>query len=133
MAPAHPVLATVRPTALKRALRNLIDNAIRYGDKAIVEIAATAGTAVVTIADLGPGLPEDRLDKVFEPFVRLEGSRSRETGGVGLGLAITRTVVQAHGGEIVLRNRSEGGLEVTVRLPLGERRRDGAYGRRPTS
>jgi signal transduction histidine kinase len=133
MLPAHPVLATVRPTALKRALRNLIDNAIRYGDKAVVEIAATAGTAVITVADLGPGLPEDQLDKVFEPFVRLEGSRSRETGGVGLGLAIARTIVQAHGGEIVLRNRSEGGLEATVRLPLGEQERVGAYGRRPTS
>jgi signal transduction histidine kinase len=133
MLPAHPVLATVRPTALKRALRNLIDNAIRYGDKAIVEIAATAGTAVITIADLGPGLPEDQLDKVFEPFVRLEGSRSRETGGVGLGLAIAQTIVQAHGGEIVLRNRSEGGLEATVRLPLGEQERVGAYSRRPTS
>lgn len=120
MAPAHPVLATVRPAALKRALRNLIDNAIRYGDKAIVEIAAMAGTAIITVVDLGPGLPEDQLDKVFEPFVRLEGSRSRETGGVGLGLAIARTIVQAHGGEIVLRNRSEGGLEVTVHLPLGE-------------
>ncbi len=120
MAPARPVFVTVRQTALKRALRNLIDNAIRYGDKAHVALAASSGTAIVTIADEGPGLPEDQLDKVFEPFVRLEGSRSRETGGVGLGLAIARTIVQAHGGEIVLRNRSEGGLEAMVRLPFGK-------------
>lgn len=115
----QPVLATVRPTSLKRALRNLIDNALRYGDAARVTLTREQGKAVITVADNGPGLPEDQLEKVFEPFVRLERSRSRDTGGVGLGLAIARTIVQAHGGDVTLRNRPEGGLEATLRLPLG--------------
>jgi signal transduction histidine kinase len=118
IATTGPVLATVRPTALKRALRNLIDNAVRYGDRAHVELEARSGNAIITIADDGPGLPEDQFENVFEPFVRLEGSRSRDTGGVGLGLAIARSIVRAHGGEITLSNRPAGGLEATVQLPL---------------
>jgi signal transduction histidine kinase len=118
IATTGPVLATVRPTALKRALRNLIDNAVRYGDRAHVELKARSGNAIITIADDGPGLPEDQFENVFEPFVRLEGSRSRDTGGVGLGLAIARSIVRAHGGEITLANLPAGGLEATVQLPL---------------
>lgn len=114
----QPVLATVRPTPLKRALRNLIDNAIRYGDRARVMLTQQPGLAIITITDDGPGLPEDQLDAVFEPFRRLETSRSRDTGGVGLGLAIARTIVQAHGGDVTLANRPEGGLQATVRLPV---------------
>ncbi|MDP4031654.1 MAG: ATP-binding protein [Pseudorhodobacter sp.] len=114
----QPVLATVRPTPLKRALRNLIDNAIRYGDRAQVMLTQQPGMAIITIADDGPGLPEDQLVAVFEPFRRLETSRSRDTGGVGLGLAIARTIVQAHGGNVTLANRPEGGLQATVRLPV---------------
>ena len=76
------------------------------------------GLAVISIADTGPGLPEDQLEAVFEPFVRLEGSRSRDTGGVGLGLAIARTIIQAHGGTVMLRNRRKGGLEAVVTLPM---------------
>ncbi|MFN4155763.1 MAG: ATP-binding protein [Paracoccaceae bacterium] len=74
----------------------------------------------ITIADKGPGLPADQLEAVFEPFVRLEGSRNRDTGGVGLGFAIAPTIIQAHGGTVVLRNRPEGGVEAVVNLPIGE-------------
>ncbi|MBW6506868.1 MAG: HAMP domain-containing protein [Rhodobacteraceae bacterium] len=117
-APAAPVIATVRPNALNRALRNLIDNAIRYGDAAQISLVREPGAARITIADSGPGLPEDQLQAVFEPFVRFETSRSRDTGGAGLGLAIARTIVQAHGGEVTLQNRPDGGLQAVVRLPL---------------
>lgn len=120
LAPSQPLLATIRPTALSRALRNLIDNAVRYGDVAMVTLSRVPGLAVITIADKGPGLPNDQLEAVFEPFVRLEGSRSRDTGGVGLGLAIARTIIQAHGGTVTLRNRPEGGVEAVVTLPTGE-------------
>ena len=106
VAVAAPGYVTIRPQALNRALRNLFDNAVRYGD------------AEAPIADNGPGLPDDQLEAVFEPFVRLEGSRSRDTGGVGLGLAIARTIIQAHGGTVILRNRLQGGLEAVVTLPI---------------
>ena len=76
--------------------------------------------AVITIADKGPGLPAGQLEAVFEPFVRIEAFRNRDTGGVGLGLAIARTIIQAHGGTVVLRNRPEGGVEAVVNLPIGE-------------
>ncbi|MDP2083636.1 MAG: ATP-binding protein, partial [Gemmobacter sp.] len=119
LAPGGPLRATLRPQAMNRALRNLIDNAVRYGGRAQVALTTEPGAAVITIADTGPGLPEDQLEAVFEPFVRLEASRSRDTGGVGLGLAIARTIIQAHGGTVTLRNRPHGGLEAVVRLPLG--------------
>lgn len=120
LAPSQPVPVTIRPHALNRALRNLIDNAVRYGDVANVTLTQEPGTVIITIADTGPGLPRDQLEAVFEPFVRLEGSRNRDTGGVGLGLAIARTIVQAHGGTILLRNRAGGGLDAMVRLPIGD-------------
>jgi signal transduction histidine kinase len=119
-APSQPLLASVRPIALSRALRNLIDNAVRYGDVAVVTLKQEPGLAVISIADKGPGLPADQLEAVFEPFVRLEGSRSRDTGGVGLGLAIARTIIQAHGGTVTLRNIPAGGVEAVVNLPIGE-------------
>jgi signal transduction histidine kinase len=117
LAPSPPVPVIVRPQALNRALRNLIDNAVRYGGVAKVTLTQEPGMAVIKVADQGPGLPEDQLESVFEPFVRLEGSRNRDTGGVGLGLAIARTIIQAHGGTITLRNLPEGGLEAVVSLP----------------
>ena len=120
LAPTPPVLATIRPQALNRALRNLIDNAVRYGNVANMTLAQEHGMAVITIADKGPGLPEDQLEAVFEPFVRLEASRNRDTGGVGLGLAIARTIIQAQGGTVLLRNRGGGGLEAVVWLPIGD-------------
>ena len=115
---ASAIMAHVRPVSLKRALRNLIDNAIRYGSVAEIGLAHDQEAAIITISDNGPGLPEDQFEAVFEPFRRLETSRSRNTGGHGLGLAIARTVIRAHGGDITLRNRNTGGLTVTVELPL---------------
>lgn len=120
LAPSKPLFATIRPQALNRALRNLIDNAVRFGAVANVTLAQKQGMAVITIADTGPGLPNDQLEAVFEPFVRFESSRNRDTGGVGLGLAIARTIIQAQGGSVLLRNLPEGGLEAVVRLPIGE-------------
>ncbi len=116
---SEPLFTTIRPQSLSRAFRNLIENAVRYGRTAEVSLKQEPGVAVVAIADAGPGVPEDQLEAVFEPFVRLESSRSRDTGGVGLGLAIARTVVQAHGGTVTLRNLPDRGLEATVRLPTG--------------
>lgn len=110
-------VARLRPMAMKRAIRNLVENAVTYGGRARVRLAAEAGEIVVTVEDDGPGIPEAELERVFEPFVRLETSRSRDTGGTGLGLAIARSVVRAHGGEITLANRPGGGLRATVRLP----------------
>jgi signal transduction histidine kinase len=108
----------LRPHALRRALRNVIDNALRYGGRAAVRLERVGGTARITVSDDGPGIPEADLERVFEPFVRLETSRSRETGGSGLGLAIARTIIHAHGGDIRLANRPEGGLTATIDLPI---------------
>ncbi|MEM6548610.1 MAG: ATP-binding protein [Pseudomonadota bacterium] len=106
-----------RVVALRRALRNLIDNAVRYGHRARLSIASHGDTVTVDVDDDGPGLPADKIDAMFEPFVRLDASRNRETGGVGLGLPIARTVLRAHGGDVILRNRSEGGLRASMILP----------------
>lgn len=109
--------ARVRPVALRRAVRNLVENAIRYGGRADVGLARAGDGFEIRVADSGPGIPDDKLEEVFEPFTRLETSRSQETGGVGLGLSTARSIIRAHGGELVLRNRPEGGLEATIRLP----------------
>lgn len=111
------LMMRIRPVALKRGLRNLIDNAIRYGDRADIELDGSENNIAITITDYGPGLPEDQLEAVFEPFYRHETSRNRDTGGAGLGLAIARSAIHAHGGDISLRNRPEGGMVATVRLP----------------
>ena len=113
------LVISCRPVSLKRAFRNLIENGIRYGEAVTIAIKRDGADAVVTITDKGPGIPEDRLADVFEPFVRLEESRSEETGGIGLGLAITRSIIHAHGGTISLKNGQEGGLVAEVRLPVG--------------
>lgn len=109
----------LRPNAMRRALRNLIENALRYGQAARINWQKTGGEVVLTLDDDGPGIPEDQLDKVFDPFVRLEESRSLKTGGHGLGLSIARTIIQSHGGDVTLSNRPEGGLRARVRLPSG--------------
>ncbi len=106
-----------RPVSLKRALRNMIENAAAYGHRARVALEESAGEFAVVIDDDGPGIPEEDRERVFGPFVRLEESRSRETGGIGIGMAIARSIIRAHGGDIVLVNRPEGGLRATVRLP----------------
>jgi signal transduction histidine kinase len=105
-----------RPLALKRCLTNLIENAIKYGKSAEVRLEDDGRELRITVADHGPGIPEAELERVFEPFYRVESSRSRETGGVGLGLSVARDIVRAHGGELTLRNRPAGGLEAVVTL-----------------
>jgi signal transduction histidine kinase len=118
MAPAAPQIHDCQPNALKRALTNLLDNAVKYGKRAQVAIA-TAGKAIeITIDDEGPGIPDAELPKVFQPFYRVEDSRSRDTGGTGLGLAIAQSIVQAHGGELTLANRPGGGLRASIKLPV---------------
>ena len=107
------------PMALKRAFANLIDNAIKYGNTARVALTAREDEVVVTVEDDGPGIPEGEREKVFTAFYRIEGSRSRETGGVGLGLAVVRTIVRAHGGEVTLETAASGGLRAVVTLPRG--------------
>lgn len=102
---------------LKRCLTNLIDNAVLYGGRATVVIKDTPQRLTLRVLDDGPGIPETELEKVFEPFYRLEGSRSRQTGGTGLGLTIARNIAQTHGGNVVLRNRAEHGLEAVLTLP----------------
>jgi signal transduction histidine kinase len=104
-----------KPLALKRCLGNLLQNAIQYGHEAHVKVEDGAAL-IVRIRDRGPGIPEDALDRVFEPFFRLESSRNRGTGGTGLGLGIARDIAQAHGGTITLRN-VDGGLEAELALP----------------
>ena len=103
--------------ALTRAMQNLIENALKYGEEAEIRIEDSPERLVIRVLDNGPGLSEDMLRRVFDPFFRVEQSRSRETGGSGLGLSIARNIVCAHGGDIRLTNRREGGLEATVDLP----------------
>jgi signal transduction histidine kinase len=117
MQPAAPILYRCQPAALKRAVRNLLDNAVKYGKAGSAEIRVAARAVEIDIDDDGPGIPEAELVRVLEPFYRLEESRNRETGGVGLGLAITNSIVQAHGGKLTLGNRPGGGLRASIVLP----------------
>ncbi|WP_319530999.1 ATP-binding protein [uncultured Cohaesibacter sp.] len=106
-----------RQVSLKRALCNLIENALRYAGDASISLSKTSQSIRITVSDTGPGIPENKLEEVFSPFFRVEGSRNMETGGVGLGLSITRTIIRSHGGDVILTNRPEGGLEATITLP----------------
>ncbi len=111
-----PILA--RPVALKRAAANLVGNALAYGGTARVVLRPPQdGVILVHVDDEGPGIPMADMDRVFEPFQRLETSRNRETGGTGLGLPITRNILRAHGGDVTLSNRTGGGLRATMTLP----------------
>ena len=113
-----PRLSTdVHVTWLKRALRNLISNALRYAGSARVSLERSGAWIVIRVEDDGPGVPEDRLETLMQPFVRGEGSRSRSTGGAGLGLTLARAVAEERGGTLALANRPEGGLSATLRLP----------------
>ena len=109
--------ASVQPNLLRRAVRNLIDNAVKYGARARVRVLAAGGTAVIEIDDDGPGIPDDQIEAVLRPFERLEASRNRDTGGAGLGLAIASAVAEAHGGVLTLANRPDGGLRARIILP----------------
>lgn len=106
-----------RPLALRRCVGNLIDNAVRYGKRARLRVRDDAQRLEIVVADDGPGIPADKLEQVFEPFFRLDISRSRESGGAGLGLSIARDIARAHGGSLELRNGSQGGLEAALTLP----------------
>ena len=106
-----------RPLALRRCLTNLVDNAIRYGKRATVKVEDTADRLSIRVLDEGPGIPQSELTQAFEPFFRGEASRNRETGGTGLGLGIARNIARAHGGDLVLQNRAQGGLEAVLTLP----------------
>lgn len=108
-----------RPTAMVRAIMNLIDNAIKYSDYAYVSLIPEINGVRIFIRDSGPGIPEDELERVFQPFYRVDASRSRETGGLGMGLSVARAIVLEHRGAIQLRNRKPHGLEVEVFLPFG--------------
>ncbi len=111
------LVMAARSMALKRAVANLLDNAVKYGGAARATLGRQLGEVVLTIDDDGPGIAEADRDRVFSPFVRLEASRCRDTGGTGLGLSVARAAIRAHGGDIDLTNRPDGGLRVRVALP----------------
>lgn len=105
-----------RPDGLRRAVRNLVENAVRYGGEARVFIRPTAATVDIVIEDRGPGIPEPMKEKVFAPFFRLEASRNRDTGGIGLGLSIARAAARQHGGDISFV-KGDGGMQAVLSLP----------------
>ena len=106
-----------RPAALRRALANIIENAAKYGYCAHVSLLERESELLIRVEDEGPGIPDAYHEQIFEPFRRLDISRNRETGGVGLGLTVARSIIRAHGGRISLENRAERGLRVDVCLP----------------
>ena len=106
-----------RHLALKRAFWNLTENAVKYGGRARVTLQPRSGGAIVSIDDDGPGIPDDENEAVLRPFYRIDNSRNRETGGVGLGLTVAHSIITSHNGELTLANRDKGGLSVTVILP----------------
>jgi len=112
-----PAVVPADPPSLRRVLDNLIGNGLRYGRRVRVGVHTAADAVRVQVDDDGPGIPADQLESVFEPFVRVEGSRSREHGGTGLGLFIARELTRRQGGELTLSNRPEGGLRAELRLP----------------
>jgi signal transduction histidine kinase len=122
---AETLVVTGQPIALKRALSNIVDNALKYATRVEIEARAIAGTAEIAVRDDGPGIPDDKIESAFAPFVRMEGSRNRETGGVGLGLTIARSIARGHSGDVTLRNRPGGGLEAVVSVPSGIARSEG--------
>ncbi|MCF6326816.1 MAG: ATP-binding protein [Devosiaceae bacterium] len=107
-----------RPAAMRRALSNLIENAAKYGKIAHVNLVGDCPCIILQIDDEGPGIPQHLQEEIFEPFFRIENSRSRDTGGTGLGMTVARSIIKAHGGDISLKNRAEGGLRMEIKLPV---------------
>jgi two-component system, OmpR family, sensor kinase len=118
LAPGDPVVVEGNAAALKAMVTNLVSNALKYAGSAEVSLCQAAGQARLEVRDRGPGIPEDDLERIFEPFFRGERSRNRDTGGLGLGLASVRAVARGHGGEVVLENCADGGLCARVTLPV---------------
>ncbi|PLP56009.1 osmolarity sensor protein EnvZ [Mesorhizobium loti] len=116
--PPRGLICRARPVALRRCVTNLVQNAVIYGQRAQLSLHHSNNQVALVIRDEGPGIPQAKLDAVFSPFTRLEKSRNRETGGLGLGLTIARNIARAAGGEIYLSNHPEGGLQTELRLPL---------------
>jgi signal transduction histidine kinase len=114
--PTTPLVAACRPAEIRRAMRNLIENAIKYGHCAVVSVSRRKGVAVIVVEDEGPGIPAAELARVFEPFERLASHRAATIQGHGLGLTIARTIARAHGGDVTLTNRAEGGLRAELTL-----------------
>ncbi|MEQ9590633.1 MAG: ATP-binding protein [Parvibaculaceae bacterium] len=112
-----PIIVLCRRVSLRRALRNLIDNGLKYGSKVNISTVPDAESVRVCIDDKGPGIPEEDLRDVLKPFVRLEISRNKDTGGSGLGLSIAQSIIQAHGAELDLHNKKSGGLRASFKLP----------------
>jgi two-component system OmpR family sensor kinase len=119
LAEGQPLIVNADALGLRRLFDNLIDNAVKYGGSARVSLEQEGGEAVVRVADQGPGLSAGDLEKVFEPFYRTEPSRNRDSGGIGLGLSVARSVARAHGGDVVLEP-GQPGLMAVVRLPLAQ-------------
>lgn len=109
---------SVRPNAFRRSLTNLVENALRFGDNVAIRAGRREDMIEIAVDDDGPGIPEDKREEVFKPFVRLEASRNPETGGVGLGLSIARDVLRGHGGDVVLDRSPMGGLRAVVQMPV---------------
>jgi signal transduction histidine kinase len=108
-----------RPIGIKRVVVNLLDNAVKYGREPAIQLTVDAEQIVIRVLDRGPGIAEHLQEQVFEPYFRIEGSRNKDTGGVGLGLPAARAIVLEQGGSMSLSNRPVGGLEVKVTLPVG--------------
>jgi signal transduction histidine kinase len=113
----EPAPLICRPNEIRRAVRNLVENAVAYGGKASIHLAKGDASYEILVDDEGPGIPVEDQHRVFEPFVRLESSRNEDTGGTGLGLTLVKAIAEGHGGAVTLENRAEGGLRARLRLP----------------
>jgi signal transduction histidine kinase len=122
---AGPLIAVIEPVALRRMLANLTDNSIRYGASAELSAVRCGATVVVEVADRGPGIPEEELERIVAPFETLDPARGREAGGSGLGLAIVKALAELHGGTFLLANRPGGGAIARVILRAGEANKSG--------
>ncbi len=117
-APNHEFFATIRRNAFKRAVMNLVSNALKFGQRILITAVTSRRNLVVTIEDDGPGIPAELRETVFRPFYSLDGARNQNVKSTGLGLAIARDIIRAHGGEIHLSESRMGGLKATIRVPL---------------